>query len=58
MKSHLNDKTISVRVDYTYYIKKFKGYNHRFSKFLVHDEENFAVSGDKVIIKKCKPLTT
>ncbi len=29
----------------------------RSSKFLVHDEENFCRSGDKVVIKNCLPLS-
>lgn len=28
------------------------------SKFLVHDEEKFCVSGDKVVIRSCEPLSS
>ena len=58
IKSGVNDKTVTVRVDYQYYVKKYKCWAYKFSKFLVHDEENFAISGDKVVIKSMFPVST
>ncbi|KRX09487.1 Nucleic acid-binding, OB-fold [Pseudocohnilembus persalinus] len=52
------DKTVTVKVNYQYYVQKYNGYVSRSSKFLCHDEENFTISGDKVVIKSCQPLST
>ena len=58
IKSGLNDKSVTVRVDYQYYVKKYKMYNYGISRFLCHDEENFCVSGDKVVIRACEPISS
>jgi len=50
-------KTISVRADYQYWNNKYMKYFHSSSTYLVHDEENYCVSGDKVVIKVCRPIT-
>lgn len=57
IKHGLINKTVTVKVDYAYYNKKYKGYAKDTTHFLVHDEENFCVSGDKVVIRSCLPLS-
>lgn len=51
------DKTITVQVD-TYRAHKLYGKRYRYSKkFHVHDENNEAKSGDKVLIMETKPYS-
>ena len=57
VKTGTMKKTIHVRVDYFFYNSKYNHYYSRNSKYLVHDEENFCVPGDKVIIRRCQNLT-
>ena len=53
----LTDKTIAVRVSSQNYDKKYKLFLNTHINKLVHDEMNYCVSGDKVIIKGCAPLS-
>ncbi len=51
------DQTVKVEVNtsrsHAKYIKKFKVTK----SFLVHDEKNVAVVGDKVLIQQCVPVS-
>lgn len=47
-----------MKVDYQFYVRKYKGYVTKSNKFLVHDEENFSRPGDKVVIRSCLPIST
>eukprot|EP00357_Protocruzia_adherens_P028700 CAMPEP_0115007174 /NCGR_PEP_ID=MMETSP0216-20121206/20993_1 /TAXON_ID=223996 /ORGANISM="Protocruzia adherens, Strain Boccale" /LENGTH=171 /DNA_ID=CAMNT_0002374007 /DNA_START=30 /DNA_END=545 /DNA_ORIENTATION=+ len=50
-------KTVKVKVDRYGYDTTLK---HTFSKtkvYQVHDEENFCVTGDKVVIRLCRPIS-
>ncbi len=40
-----------MKVNYKFWVNKYQDYAPRCTKFIVHDEENFCVSGDKVVIK-------
>jgi ribosomal protein S17 len=53
----LTDKTIAVRVSAQNYDKKYKIFLNTHINKLVHDEMNYCVSGDKVIIKGCPKLS-
>lgn len=53
----LTDKTIAVRVSSQHYNKKYKLFLNTHINKLVHDEMNYCVSGDKVIIKGCPQMS-
>lgn len=53
----LINKTIAVRVSARNWNTKYKMYLYSHKNKLVHDETNYCVSGDKVIIKSCKKLS-
>ena len=57
VKHGLNDKTVTVRVSAQNWNNKYKRYLHSHKNKLVHDELNYCVSGDKVVIKNCAKLT-
>eukprot|EP01016_Furgasonia_blochmanni_P014998 TRINITY_DN1804_c0_g1_i8.p2 TRINITY_DN1804_c0_g1~~TRINITY_DN1804_c0_g1_i8.p2 ORF type:complete len:192 (-),score=36.39 TRINITY_DN1804_c0_g1_i8:280-855(-) len=46
-----------VKVDFHHWNKKFQSYFYSSSKYLVHDEENFCRTGDKVVIKSCPKVS-
>ncbi|CAG9329278.1 unnamed protein product [Blepharisma stoltei] len=57
VKSGVNKKTVTVRVNRFFFVKK---YNKTYSwarSFQVHDEEEYCVLGDKVIIRSCRPMS-
>jgi len=49
--------TISVKVDRYVMHPKYKKYQKRSKKFLVHDEGNTAKEGDKVDIQETTPIS-
>lgn len=51
------DKTITVRVERTFKHPKYKKYIRRHVKYLVHDAQNQATSGDRVEIGECRPMS-
>ena len=57
IKHGLINKTVTVRVTSQVWNNKYKRFlNHHHNK-LVHDEINYCVTGDKVIIKSCPKLS-
>ena len=44
-------------VDRFFYNKKYKHIYCRRKKFKAHDEEEFCIVGDKVVIKLCRPIS-
>jgi ribosomal protein S17 len=46
-----------VSVSSKYWHKKYRKYFSGRKNFQVHDEENFAVTGDKVVIRQCQKIT-
>ena len=57
IKSGYNNKTVTVKVDFTRYIKKYKFYQKRSSKFHVHDPFDMCRVGDRIYIKQCKRIS-
>lgn len=53
----LINKTITVRVSAQNWNNKYLRYMQSHKNKLVHDELNYCVSGDKVIIKSCKKMS-
>ena len=50
-------KTIVVSVTRKYMHKKYKKYVRQRKRFKVHDEENTAKVGDKVLIEETRPIS-
>lgn len=57
IKHGLINKTVTVRVSAQNWNSKYKLFLHSHKNKLVHDEINYCVSGDKVIIKNCPKLS-
>jgi len=57
IKHGLMAKTATVSVDFQFWNNKFRKYYHSSSRYLVHDEENYCVTGDKVVISVCRPIS-
>lgn len=57
IKSGVNQKTVTVRVNRFYYVPKYHKTYSRHGDFQVHDEDEFCALGDKVIIKACRPMS-
>ncbi|MGP1560643.1 MAG: 30S ribosomal protein S17 [Helicobacteraceae bacterium] len=55
--SKSGDKTVSVLVERKVLHPKYKKYIRKFKKYLVHDEKNELLQGDKVVAKECKPFS-
>jgi small subunit ribosomal protein S17 len=56
-KAGVNNKTVTVSVDRFFYRPKLKKvFSHR-KRFQVHDEDNFCMIGDKVVIRTCRPMS-
>lgn len=57
VKHGINDKTVTVRVSSRGFNERYKRpvYNHKNKQ--VHDEYNYCVAGDKVIIHTCEKLS-
>jgi ribosomal protein S17 len=53
----LINKTIAVRVSARNWNNKYQMWLYSHKNKLVHDETNYCVTGDKVIIKSCKKLS-
>lgn len=51
------DKTITVAIERRVPHKLYKKYFRRTKKFLAHDPENSAGTGDMVKIMECRPLS-
>lgn len=54
----LNNKTVTVRVSAQNWNNKYKRYMHSHKNKQVHDELNYCVTGDKVIIATCPKMST
>lgn len=57
IKHGLINKTVTVRVSSQTWNNKYKRFLHTHKNKLVHDETNYCVSGDRVIIKNCAKLS-
>lgn len=57
IKHGLINKTVTVRVSSQRWNSKYKLYLHSHKNKLVHDDTNYCVTGDKVIIKSCVRLS-
>jgi len=53
----VNDKTVTVRVSSRHYNHKYKKPQYSNKNKQVHDEYNYCVTGDKVIIANCVKLS-
>lgn len=53
----VNDKTVTVRVSSRYFNHKYKKPQFSSKNKQVHDEHNYCVAGDKVIIANCHKLS-
>lgn len=51
------DKTVVVNVERQFSHPKYKKQVKRSAKYKVHDENNTAKVGDKVLIQECRPLS-
>lgn len=51
------DKTISVRVERMFQHPKYKKFIRRHSKVHAHDENNECMTGDRVELMECRPLS-
>eukprot|EP00806_Schmidingerella_arcuata_P006581 Macronucleus_6996.p1 GENE.Macronucleus_6996~~Macronucleus_6996.p1 ORF type:complete len:144 (+),score=36.99 Macronucleus_6996:1-432(+) len=51
------DKTVTVRASNYRWLTKVSMWTQRSKNFLVHDEENFCRTGDKVVIRSCRKMT-
>ena len=51
------DKTIVVRVERLIQDQRYKKYTRRYSRFMVHDENNDCKMGDRVKIIEHRPLS-
>jgi small subunit ribosomal protein S17 len=51
------NKTVTVRVDYQYWNRMYARYFSRSANYLVHDEDNFTRTGDKIVIKTSPNLS-
>lgn len=57
VKAGVNKKTVTVKVNRFYYVQKYKKTYSRTGTFQVHDEDEFCVLGDKVVIQTCRPMS-
>ena len=57
VSSHQRDKTIAVMVSYSVKHPKYGKYIRRRTVLHAHDEQNEAITGDKVQIALCRPLS-
>jgi len=57
IKHGVNNKTLTVRVSAQNYNKKYNKFIQSHKNKQVHDETNYCVTGDKVIIKCCQKLS-
>lgn len=57
IKHGLINKTITVRVSAQNWNRKYRLFINSHKNKLVHDETNYCVTGDKVIIKSCAKLS-
>jgi ribosomal protein S17 len=53
----INDKTITVRVSAQNWNFKYKKYIYSHKNKQVHDENNFCVTGDKVLIRATQKIS-
>lgn len=57
VKSGVNKKTVTVKVNRFFYDQKYKKTYSRTGVFQVHDEDEFCTIGDKVVIQGCRPMS-
>lgn len=57
MKHGVNDKTVTVRVSSKHFNHKYKKELYSNKSKQVHDELNYCVTGDRVIIANCAQLS-
>lgn len=53
IKHGVNDKTVTVRVSFRRFESKWKKMLYRHNNKQVHDEYNYCVTGDKIVIGAC-----
>ncbi len=53
----INDKTVTVRVSAQHWNFKYKKYMYSHKNKQVHDEYNYCVTGDKVIIRQMEKIS-
>jgi small subunit ribosomal protein S17 len=58
IKSGFMKKTVTVKVDSLTFNPTYKIFINRPSKFQVHDEDEICKTGDKVVIRLCRPVST
>jgi small subunit ribosomal protein S17 len=58
IKSGFMKKTVTVKVDSLTFHTTLRLYMNRPSKFQVHDEDEICKTGDKVVIRLCRPIST
>lgn len=56
-KAGVNKKTVTVKVSRFFYVQKYKKTFSRSGYFQVHDENEYCVLGDKVVIQTCRPMS-
>ena len=56
-KAGVNKKTVTVKVSRFFYVQKYKKTFSRSGYFQVHDESEYCVLGDKVVIQTCRPMS-
>ena len=57
VKAGVNKKTVTVKVNRFFYVQRYKKTYSRVGNFHVHDEDEFCVLGDKVVIQACRPIS-
>jgi ribosomal protein S17 len=57
VKHGVNDKTVTVRVCALSFFHKYRKPQYSSKNKQVHDEDNYCVTGDKVIIANCHKLS-
>ena len=57
VKHGVNDKTVTVRVSSRSYYSKYKLFQYNSKNKQVHDEHNYCVTGDQVIISNCNKIS-
>jgi small subunit ribosomal protein S17 len=58
IKSGFMRKTVTVKCDSVTFNPTYALYINRPSKFQVHDEDDICKTGDKVVIRSCRPIST
>src|SRR4051794_16252469 len=57
IKSGFMKKTVTVKIDAYTWVPTYRTYTNNPSKFQVHDEDEICKTGDKVVIRLCRPIS-